>query len=185
MMVFHSQLEAVDRATPRLRMGSGKISPMTIQAPGPQVEAKKKMNRAMKAIWALTAECLSASDAGLAGSGPGTRWVWLKPTVTPMMAHEELADQHAEGAPDQDGAAAEALDGPEGERRGEDVDEGEDERDEEGVVDGAGGLKEGRRVVEDEVDAGPGGRVSGCGGGGEGGERGGGRERGEGREERG
>ena len=48
--VFHSQLEEVERATPRERIGRGKISPMTIQAPGPQVEAKKKMKMAMKAI---------------------------------------------------------------------------------------------------------------------------------------
>ena len=40
---FHSQLEAVDKATPRDRMGRGKTSPMTTQAPGPHVEAKKKM----------------------------------------------------------------------------------------------------------------------------------------------
>ena len=33
MMQFQSQLEAVERATPRERMGSGKISPMTTQAP--------------------------------------------------------------------------------------------------------------------------------------------------------
>jgi len=62
MMVFHSQFEAVDRATPRERMGSGKTSPMTIHAPGPQVEAKKKMKMAMNAIWALTAEMLLAID---------------------------------------------------------------------------------------------------------------------------
>lgn len=37
------QLEAVDRPTPRDRIGIGKISPMTTQAPGPQVDAKKKM----------------------------------------------------------------------------------------------------------------------------------------------
>jgi hypothetical protein len=40
-MVFHSQFEAVERPTPRDRIGSGKISPMTIHAPGPHVEAKK------------------------------------------------------------------------------------------------------------------------------------------------
>ena len=62
MMVFHSQLEAVDRATPRERIGSGKISPMTIHAPGPHVVAKKKMKMAMKAIWALTAETLLAIE---------------------------------------------------------------------------------------------------------------------------
>ena len=50
MMVFQSQLEAVDRATPRERMGRGKTSPIRTQAPGPQVVAKKKMKMAMKAI---------------------------------------------------------------------------------------------------------------------------------------
>lgn len=43
MMQFHSQLDAVDRPTPRDRIGRGKISPITTQAPGPQVVAKKKM----------------------------------------------------------------------------------------------------------------------------------------------
>ena len=43
MIQFQSQLEAVERATPRDRIGRGKISPMQTQAPGPQVEAKKKM----------------------------------------------------------------------------------------------------------------------------------------------
>jgi hypothetical protein len=32
MMQFQSQLEAVERATPRERVGRGKISPMTTQA---------------------------------------------------------------------------------------------------------------------------------------------------------
>lgn len=50
LTVFQSQLEAVDKATPRERIGSGNISPMTIHAPGPQVEAKKKMKIAIKAI---------------------------------------------------------------------------------------------------------------------------------------
>src|SRR6478609_2780547 len=67
MMQFQSQLEAVERATPRERMGRGKISPMQTQAPGPQVEAKKKMYMQMNEIWALTAD----------GS---------EPLVTPMMA---------------------------------------------------------------------------------------------------
>jgi hypothetical protein len=40
---FHSQLDAVESATPRDLIGNGKISPITTQAPGPQVVAKKKM----------------------------------------------------------------------------------------------------------------------------------------------
>jgi hypothetical protein len=61
-------------------MGRGKISPMTIQAPGPHVEAKKKIKMAMNAIWALTAGMLFATDVP-----SGRVWVWLKPTATPMM----------------------------------------------------------------------------------------------------
>lgn len=37
----HTQLLAVERATPRARIGRGKISPIKTQAPGPQVEAKQ------------------------------------------------------------------------------------------------------------------------------------------------
>lgn len=40
---FHSQLDAVDKATPRDRIGSGKTSPITTHAPGPHVVAKKKI----------------------------------------------------------------------------------------------------------------------------------------------
>lgn len=81
IIVFHSQLEAVDKATPRDRMGKGKISPIKTQAPGPQVEAKKKMKMAIKATWVLTAAMLLAtvSPAALVVS-------LLKPTVTPTMA---------------------------------------------------------------------------------------------------
>lgn len=86
MMVFHSQLEAVDRATPRDRIGKGKTSPMRTQAPGPQVLAKKKMKMAMKAIWALTAEMLLARVIGSPEASRPMLWVWLKPTVTPMIA---------------------------------------------------------------------------------------------------
>lgn len=45
MMQFHSQLEAVERATPLERIGRGKTSPMTTQAPGPQVVAKLKKKK--------------------------------------------------------------------------------------------------------------------------------------------
>lgn len=68
---------------------------------------------------------------------------------------DKLADCHAKGAPEEDGAAAETLDGPERDRGGEDVDDGEDHGDEELVLDGAGGLEERGGVVEDEVDTGP------------------------------
>ena len=70
-------------------------------------------------------------------------------------SNEELADQHAESTPEEDGAAAEALDSPEGDGGGEDVDDGEDHGNQEAVGDGASRLEELGRVVEDEVDTGP------------------------------
>lgn len=69
---------------------------------------------------------------------------------------DELADQHAEGAPDEQRPAAEALHGVERDGRRARVDERRDERDEEGVLDGAELLEEGGAEVEDKVDAGPG-----------------------------
>lgn len=68
---------------------------------------------------------------------------------------DELADKHTEGTNDQDCAATESLDSPEGERSREDVDDGKDHGHKERVLDGTGGLEEGGRVVEDEVDTGP------------------------------
>jgi hypothetical protein len=68
---------------------------------------------------------------------------------------EELADKHTKSTDEEDGSTTKSLNSPEREGSGADVDEGEDERDEEDVVDGTGGLEEGSRVVEDEVDTGP------------------------------
>lgn len=71
MMVFQSQFEAVERATPRERMGRGKISPMRTHAPGPQVEAKKKMKMAMKATY-RRARCERENERNTAeGNEPG------------------------------------------------------------------------------------------------------------------
>jgi hypothetical protein len=49
---------------------------------------------------------------------------------------KELADQHAKGTPDEQRTATPLLNGVEGDRGGADVDEGEDQRDQEGVADG-------------------------------------------------
>lgn len=51
---------------------------------------------------------------------------------------EELADQHAERADKQDRAATELFDSIEGQRSGQNVDDGEDHGGEEDVLDGAG-----------------------------------------------
>lgn len=69
--------------------------------------------------------------------------------------HDELADNHAEGTPDEQRPTAEALDGPEGDGGGDDVDDGGDHGDEEGVLDGAEVLEEGGAEVEDKVDTSP------------------------------
>ena len=67
---FQNQLLAVDNPTPRERIGSGKISPITTQAQGPHVAAKKEMLKQMKAIIADTAAWLCLDSF---------------PAVTPMM----------------------------------------------------------------------------------------------------
>lgn len=68
---------------------------------------------------------------------------------------DELANKHTKGTNEEDGSTTESLNSPERQRSGADVDESEDQRDEEDVVDGTGRLEEGSRVVEDEVDTGP------------------------------
>lgn len=69
-------------------------------------------------------------------------------------ADDELRDDHACAAVDKEVAPAEALDHPEGDGGGADVDESGDEGDEEGVGDGTEGLEEDGSEVEDEVDTG-------------------------------
>ena len=90
------------------------------------------------------------------GVGPGADGVGLvEADGDADDGDDELAAQHAEGAPDQQHAAAELLHRVEGDRGADGVDEVEDQRDQEGVGDGARGLQEGGRVVEDEIDARP------------------------------
>lgn len=50
---------------------------------------------------------------------------------------QELTSEHAKGTPDEQRTTTEALDGPERDGSGQDVDEGGDQTDEEGVGDGA------------------------------------------------
>lgn len=68
---------------------------------------------------------------------------------------EELANQHTKGTDNENWATTESLNSPEGEGGRADVDEGENERDQERVLDGASRLEEGSGVVEDEVDTSP------------------------------
>jgi len=56
--------------------------------------------------------------------------------------NNELADQHAEGTPDEEWATSNSLDRPEGDRSRQHVDEGEDEGDQERVLNGTGRLQE-------------------------------------------
>lgn len=70
-------------------------------------------------------------------------------------SNNKLADQHGKSTPEQERTAAPLLDTPEGERRGQGVDDVEDDGHEELVGHGTGRLEEGRAVVEDEVDTGP------------------------------
>lgn len=66
----------------------------------------------------------------------------------------ELHDDHSRASDDEDLAATEAFDGPEGDGGRADVDEGCDEGDEERVLDRAQGGEEDGSKVEDKVDTG-------------------------------
>lgn len=68
---------------------------------------------------------------------------------------EELADDHAQGTPEEQGATTDFLDGVEGDRGGADIDDGGDHAQEEGVLDCTKLLEEDGTVVEDEVDTSP------------------------------
>ena len=68
---------------------------------------------------------------------------------------DELTDQHAQSTPDKQRSSTELFNGVERDRSGAYVDNGEDHRGEERVIDGTGRLQESGRVVEDEVDTGP------------------------------
>jgi hypothetical protein len=68
---------------------------------------------------------------------------------------EELADQHAEGTPEEKRTTADLLHGVEGDGCRADVNESEDERDDEGVADSTGRLEERCGEIENEVDSSP------------------------------
>ena len=68
---------------------------------------------------------------------------------------EELTDHHTTGTDDQELSSTKLLDSVERDGGRAHIDDGEDHRDDEGVIDSAGRLEEGGRVVEDEVDTGP------------------------------
>jgi hypothetical protein len=67
----------------------------------------------------------------------------------------KLANQHAQGSPDENCTTAESLNDVEGDRSRADIDQSGNETDEEGIGNRAQGLEEGGTEVEDEVDTGP------------------------------
>lgn len=68
---------------------------------------------------------------------------------------DELADDHAEGTPEEERTTTDLLNGPEGKGGGAHVDNGGDHGEQEGVLDCAELLEEGGTEVEDEVDTSP------------------------------
>lgn len=67
-------------------------------------------------------------------------------------ADDEEADRHADGAEDEQRLAAEAVDGPDGGRGGDEVDGGHDALEDDGLD--ARGLENGRAEIHERVDAG-------------------------------
>lgn len=82
------------------------------------------------------------ADEGDHGRDGGRVVGLLSPLRDANGRHDELAHDHAHGAVDQQGAAAELLNGEEGDGRRQHVDERRDQRDEEHVGDGAELLEE-------------------------------------------
>lgn len=95
-------------------------------------------------------EDVDANESNHGGDGGGVVVSWLASGDTED-TDDELGDDHSGGTEDENEAATEALNGPEGDWGGEDVDEGGDEGDQEWVVDRAEGLEEDGTEVEDEV----------------------------------
>lgn len=67
----------------------------------------------------------------------------------------ELAHNHTQGTPEEQRTTTVSLDGVEGERSGEDIDNSGDHADQEGVLDCAEFLEESGSEVENEVDTSP------------------------------
>jgi hypothetical protein len=114
MMQFHREFEAVESAIPQARTGSGKISPMTTEAPGPRLLAKKKMYRPMNAVSTRTAVRLPPSPAAvpitatrkMLGRGSfgckqynklsldlGAPYQWMRKSKLPCRAKKELEEE--------------------------------------------------------------------------------------------
>lgn len=99
------------------------------------------------------ANVVGGGGIGLVGSRGGVSLVETGSDTND--GDEELADQHTGTTSDEDGTATEALDSPEGQRSGADVDDGEDHGGQENVLDGTSRLEEGGGEVENEVDTSP------------------------------
>lgn len=85
----------------------------------------------------------------------GAHGVGIVPIGNSDNGHDELADYHAQGTPQQQGSTTDLLNGPERDWGRADVDDRGDHSQQERVLDRVQLLEEGSTEVEDEVDAGP------------------------------
>jgi hypothetical protein len=157
MIQFQSQLEAVDKATPRDRIGRGKISPMRTQAPDIinffffREWIWRKLTRTPGSC---EKEDVDANEGDLRGNS-SVVVLTLTTGSNTNDTNNELADQHAESSPDEDGTTSVTLNDVERDRSRADIDQSGDETDEEGVRNRAQSLEESGTKVENEVDTSP------------------------------
>ena len=155
--MFQSQLEAVDRATPRERIGRGKTSPMTIcgyAISGEYLQARHFVSSYPCARSPCGGEeenedgdegNLSIDSGNVVGDGvAGSVAVrFVEADSNANDGDEKLANHHCTSAIDEERATTEFLHGVEGDGSRADIDECKDQGDQECVADGTGGLQEG------------------------------------------
>ena len=117
--MFHSQLEAVDRPTPRDRMGSGKTSPMRICRTSELLKFANEF--AYPCTWTPCRGKEEDEDGNESDLSIDSRDVvcnrftgsvevsMVEANCDTNDGHQELTDQHAESAVDENGATSEFL----------------------------------------------------------------------------
>jgi hypothetical protein len=126
MMQFQNQFEAVEMATPLERMGSWKISPMMTHPAGPQVLQYCQLTRSNKLDGLLDLRGKEEDEKTHKDDQDIARRFRVFRDSTDNGDHE-LADGHANSAPNKQWPTTVPLNGVEGDGRRADVDDGGDD----------------------------------------------------------
>ncbi len=154
MIQFQSQLEAVERATPRDRIEMGKTIRLRRHSVYCTDETSQRLTLADDDPSSGTPGGGKEEDVDTDESDLGLNSAFGGSGDTDD-TDDELANQHAEGTPDEQRTTTESFDSPERDGGGANIDESGDKTDQEWVGNCAESLEEGGTEVEDEVDTGP------------------------------